>query len=121
MDGPLKPESRPRATNWLEKRGYLHSARDARRLFILHLALLALEPIEGYWVLTGWYRLFLPGWRMEVFDWEGHFAKYVCMVGLHVGIIGLVLAGVHLVLSTLLHLLELWAWEPRGEESEAGK
>lgn len=117
MDGPW-PESGSKATRWLEKRGYIHSQRDARRLFIFHLGLLSLEPIEGYWVLTGWYRVWLPGWSMKVHDWEGHFAKYVSMVALPVGIVGLVLVGIHLVLSTVLHLSELWAWQPkRGTEA----
>ena len=121
-----QPESGPRgqnATHWLKKQGYLHSQTDARCLFIFHLVFLALEPIEGYWILTGWYHLFLPGSRMEVpneGDWDGHFAKYICMIALLVGIVGFILVGVMLVVSTLVHLCELWAWEPK-EESDAGK
>ena len=60
---------------------------------------------------------------MEIPDsgnWEGHFAKYGCMGGLLVGIVGFTLVGVWLVLSTLVHLHELWAWEPKGE-SDASK
>ncbi|KAJ5815420.1 hypothetical protein N7474_007197 [Penicillium riverlandense] len=121
MAGPW-PEPRPKATLWLEKRGYIRSRRDARNLFIVHLVLLALEPIEGHWVLTGWYRMWLPGWRMKVHesDWEGHFVKFVNMVAMPIGIIGLVLVGIHLVLSTVLHLSDLWAWEPK-REAEASK
>lgn len=129
----MEPDSRPShpeselggeiAIHWLKKRGYLHSRTDARRLFIVHLVFLALEPIEGYWILTGWYRLFLPGSRMKVpneGDWDGHFAKYICMVALVVGIVGFVLVGVMLVLYTLLYLYELWIWEPE-EEFDVGK
>lgn len=53
-------------------------------------------------------------------DWDGHFAKYICMIALLVGIVGFILVGVMLVVSTLVHLCELWAWEPK-EESDAGK
>lgn len=134
MDFKNSRQSRPESgsgpgggntTYWLEKQGYLQSQSDARRLFILHLILLALEPIEGYWILTGWYQLFLPGSRMRIpesdqANWEGHFAKYICIVALVVGISGFVLAGAILVLSTLVHLYELWAWKPKGE-SDARK
>lgn len=53
-------------------------------------------------------------------DWDGHFAKYICMVALVVGIVGFVLVGVMLVLYTLLYLYELWIWEPE-EEFDVGK
>lgn len=119
------PESGPRGGNtihWLEKRGYLHSQTDARRLFIFHLVLLALEPIEGYWILTGWYRLFLPGFRMEFpngVNWEGHFAKYLhgcfggwnCWVCVGWGDVSLVYFGSSWWVMGL---------EPKGE-SDAGK
>lgn len=103
---------------WLKKWGHLRSQTDARRLFIFHLILLALEPIEGYWILAGWYHLFLLGASIEVPNkghWNDHFAKYICTVALVVGIVGWVLAGVYLILYTLLHLHELWTWRPKGE------
>lgn len=53
-------------------------------------------------------------------DWNGHLAKYICIVALPVGIVGFMLVGVMLVLSTLVHLCELRAWEPKGK-SDAGK
>lgn len=98
----------------------MHVKRDRE---IFHLILFAMEPIEGHWILNGWHHLFLPGARIGVHDagdWDGHFAKSSCMIGLPVGIVGLVLAGWMLVASTILHLNDLWAWEPK-EESDAGK
>lgn len=53
-------------------------------------------------------------------NWDGHFAKYIYMIALPVGIVGSMLVGVMLVLSTLVPLCELWAWEPT-EKSDAGK
>lgn len=42
--------------HWLEKQGYLHSQTDAQYLILFHLILFILEPVEGYWILAGWYR-----------------------------------------------------------------
>lgn len=53
-------------------------------------------------------------------DWDGHFAKYICMVALNRwvyvgrGDVGPVYSGASLC------VVNLWAWEPK-EESDAGK
>ena len=53
------------AVSWLERKGYLSSKKDARCFFIQYSILLALEPVEGYWILTEWYRTWLPGWTIK--------------------------------------------------------
>lgn len=115
---PRNPERH--TLDWLEERGFLRSQTDARRLIIFLLILLLLEPVEGYWILTASYQLLLPGWNMKVQDdndWNGHFGKYVCMFSLPVGIFVFILAGITLIISTLVHLHELCIWKPKGQSS----
>ncbi|KAB8238212.1 uncharacterized protein BDW43DRAFT_154193 [Aspergillus alliaceus] len=123
----LSLEPPPNAISWLEKKGHLHSKKDARRLFIKHLILLALEPVEGYWILTEWYRAWLPGWTMKAPDPHDiglNFARYICLVAFPVGLVVFSLVGVILMVSTVTHLRELWSWEPgngQGMEEENGE
>lgn len=111
-----------RTIHWLENQGYLRSQTDAGCLVLFHLILLILEPVKGYWILTGWYQLFLPGWRMKIpddGDWEGHFGKFVCLLLLPVGIFVFLLKGVTLVISTVVRLHELCIWRPKEQSDTA--
>ena len=94
------------AIHWLEKQGYLHSQNDARYLILFHLILLILESFEGYWILTGWYQLLVPGWRMTVHDrdWRELLGKVFCMFYLLVGICVFLVVGMALIISTLVHI-----------------
>ncbi|KAB8261632.1 hypothetical protein BDV32DRAFT_121209 [Aspergillus pseudonomiae] len=119
-------EPPPSPISWLERKGYLHTRKDARRLFIIHLILLALEPVEGYWILTGWYRAWLPAWTMvpDPYDIGGNFGRYIGLIALPVGLVMFSLVGVILMISTVTHLRELWSWEPadvQATENGGGK
>ncbi|KAL5333555.1 hypothetical protein BJX70DRAFT_403454 [Aspergillus crustosus] len=66
-------------TFWLKNQGYLCSATSTRYLLVIHVIILILEPVEGYWILTGWYRLFQPAYAMKIpahFTWVDRLAVY---------------------------------------------
>ncbi|KAL2827815.1 hypothetical protein BDW59DRAFT_143856 [Aspergillus cavernicola] len=108
-------QNRIHVTSWLERKGSLHSAKDARNQLIIHIVLLALEPIQGYWILTSWYRTFLPVYSMRVPDeyiWSERVAKYLCTFLLPAGLVGWSVVGIILVVWTWMHVCELWTWAP---------
>lgn len=109
----------PSASSWLENKGYLRTKKDARRLFIIHFILLALEPVEGYWILTEFYRISLQAWRTvpDPHDIGGTFGRYVCLVVFPVGLVISSPVGVILMVSTVTHLLELWSWAPTDRQT----
>lgn len=104
--GRLHLNPRRHTIQWLEKQGYLHSQTVAQYLILFHLILLILEPVEGYWILTGWYQLLVPGWRMTVHDrdWRELLGKVLCMLYLPVGICVFLVVGMALIISTLVHI-----------------
>ena len=93
--------------------------------------MLVFEPVEGYWLLTTWWNLWLPAARTGLpckgmgegcLCLEDIFARFWCWVALVVGIIGLVIAGIVLVVDTVRHLDELWSlgWEEEWNGEENG-
>ncbi|KAL4885508.1 hypothetical protein BJY04DRAFT_214304 [Aspergillus karnatakaensis] len=123
-DEQTTPPNNPRVTLWLERKGHLRSEKDARSLLGFHIVLLLLEPIEGYWILTAWYRTFLRVYSMSVpkhYTWIDRVAKYWCTFLLPAGLVAWVLVGAVLVVWTWLHVWELWKWRDGDYEHQGEK
>lgn len=116
-------EKRP-TIDWLRRRGSLRSVKDAQNLLIFHVILLVLEPVEGHWILTSWYRTFSAIYWMQVPDnytWGDTLVKYWCNFLFPIGLLFWSLVGIDLMLLTWAHVQELRALTPLVETREPGE
>ncbi|KAL4862888.1 hypothetical protein BDV12DRAFT_35834 [Aspergillus spectabilis] len=109
---------------WLESKGYLHSPKSTLNSLIFHLILLALELVEGYWLLTSWYRTLHPVYKMSVPDyyfWGGTFANYWGSFLLPAGLVFWCVMGLDLAVCTVRVVHGLRTWEATEMEKGGGE
>lgn len=103
---------------WLEP--YLRPSHDIGAWLVLHFGILLVQLIEGYCILTIWWRWFTGywSWELERCQCGAQLWQAVILVMLTVALVGLLLAGLLLVLFAAGSIIELWRWKPNMKDKD---
>ncbi|RHZ65329.1 uncharacterized protein CDV56_107358 [Aspergillus thermomutatus] len=100
-------------TRWLEPR--IKTATDVTIYLVLHLVLLAMQLVEGYWILRAWARMATDywDWRLKNCQWAQQFARFVMLVVLALVLVLLLFVGFFMVIVAVRSANDLRHWESR--------
>lgn len=100
-------------TKWLTP--HIKSTTDVTVCLGLHVVLLVLQLIEGYWILRAWGRLAADywNWRLEKCQWAQQFARFIMLLvlGLLLGL--LLFIGLYVMIVAVRSINDLRRWEAR--------
>lgn len=124
LDGNADPkQDHPKEplTKWLQP--YIKTRAQLLIAFFLHIILLAMLFVEGYWILQLWWQ-YIQGfwtWELNYCEWSKQFYQFVMIVFLGLLLPILLSTGLLLVMTDLGSLGELLEWKFGGEAVEGSQ
>lgn len=108
-------------TRWLEP--HIKTRSHVVHYFILHLFLLAIELVEGYWILCSWAGHFKRHWhwKLKNHEWDLQFWRFIVLLVLCLVLPVLLLIGFFLVSVAVSSMIDLCDWEAKSMQRRKGK